>query len=466
VAVRSPAEAFLQRVRKTIARHRMLAPGDRVLVAVSGGPDSVALLGALSRLAPRYRLDLWAAHLNHQLRGDESLRDQHTTEAVAASLGVPVTVECVREPLAGSGVEARARDLRYAFLARVAEQQGCMRIATGHTRDDQAETVIMRLLRGAGRDGLAGIPAVREGRYIRPLLECSRHEILAFLEANRLRYCEDSSNTSRDFLRNRIRHDIMPLLSEINPRVSSALASAATVMAEEGAYLEGCARSILAAAMLPDGSLSVTDLLAAPPGLRQRVARAWLRQARGNLRQLGAAHFSATLDVALGPRPNARVLLPGGGEIIREYGQLRFAELNAVEEADGPAKLSPGTEVRLASGWRIAADVIGRGSEGSLPNDLCTLLADAAHLPAALTVRRARPGDRIRPHGLGGHRKLQDVFVDRKVAVSIRRSCPVVEAEGEIVWVPGVVRSDLALVTPQTLVFLRLSARKTGIAAL
>jgi tRNA(Ile)-lysidine synthase len=453
---------FIGRVGRTVDRYRMLATGDRVLVAVSGGPDSVALLAALASLAPRRQLTLHAAHLNHGLRVEESVRDQRCAERVTTALGVPLTVEAVGEPLAGPGLEARARELRYAFLTRVASRLSCDRIATGHTLDDQAETVLMRLLRGTGWDGMAGILPVRGGVVVRPLIECRRSDVLDFLSAVQLEFCEDSSNSDRRFLRNRIRHEIIPQLRSLNPLVCEHLAGIASRHAEEGRFLEEQAAALQTAATAPDGSLSIGVFAAAPAALQRRIMRAWLRSVRGNLRGIGAAHVEAMYQAALGDRASAAVSLPGGTLVVREYDWLRVASRIPPGRGGNDRTLIPGAVVDTRSGWRIRAEVV----PGPVPppSDLATLVADARALPDTLVVRAPRPGDRIHPLGLNGRRKLQDVFVDRKVPRAAREGYPVIEAAGQILWLPGLIRSRQALVTGTTRSVLRLEARKTGIA--
>lgn len=464
VVQRGVFPSLLQRIRRTVKRYQMLVPGDRVLVAVSGGPDSVSLLAALAALAPGLGASLCAAHLNHGLRGEESRRDQRCAVEVAARLNLPCVIGQSAALPHGPNLEERARRQRYAFLARAAKEQRCTKIATGHTRDDQAETVLMRLLRGTGADGLAAIRAVRDGHIIRPLIECSRAEVMKFLRAQRLPFCEDSSNEDRRFLRNRIRHEVIPLLEAISPAAPRRLAALAQMLTDELAWLCQEDARRLAAALADDGALAVSAIVAAETPLQARLVRAWLRQQRGDLLGLTAAHFGAIVDLARGRRPNGRVRLPGGQWVVREYTHLRRLCDGAVSPAEPEHLLLPGSGVCLRSGWRIRAALEPAGKIRPRPASLFEAVADAGALTGPLVVRTARSGDRIQPLGLNGHRKLQDVWVDRKLPLRTRRSCPVVELDGEILWVPGVVRGNQALVTPSTRSVMHLIAEPPGVA--
>jgi len=304
-----------------LAQYRMVAPGERVLVAVSGGADSVALLAVLAELAPRLGVTLHAAHLNHGVRGAEADRDAACAAAVADRCGVSCTIAAARELRAGANFEARARAARYAFLRRVAVAAGCVRIATGHTRDDQAETLLMRLVRGAGRRGLAGMEPVRDGWLIRPLLASSRAEVLAFLTARALPWCEDSSNADRRFLRNRVRHEILPVLRALNPTIDRTLAATASVLATEDRWLDGVLRPRVTGGR---PSLPVTALEALPLALQVRVLRLWLRTRRGTLRGLGRVHLEDMAALATSVRGRGWVPVPGGGAVERRAGQLWF----------------------------------------------------------------------------------------------------------------------------------------------
>ena len=441
----------------------MLVGGDRVLVAVSGGPDSMALLAVLRALAGNGEFELCAAHFNHLLRGAEGLRDQACAEHVAQRLGVPCVVGSATALPRGANLEARARAQRYDFLTAVGAARGCTKIATGHTVDDQAETVMMRLLRGSGRDGLAGIRPVRAGHIIRPLLDCSRHEVLAFLAAEGLPYCEDSSNREQRFLRNRVRHELMPVLRALTPAAVRRLATTAQVAGVESRWLDDHVRGLAAGMVAADGALSVVGLAQLPPALRGRAVREWLRSRRGDLRQISAAHVDALLALACGDRPNRQRRVPGGGCVRREYDVLRFAARAPQPATELEHVLLPGETVRLPSGWQLAAQLVSVVPR-RVPVDLWTLVADADAVRAPLLVRGVRPGDRIQPFGMTGHRKLQDVFVDRKVPTGVRRHQAIIEADGEILWVPGVIRSASAPITAATRSTLRVIASDSGVA--
>ncbi|MBP1684478.1 MAG: tRNA(Ile)-lysidine synthetase [Deltaproteobacteria bacterium] len=445
----------------------MVTPGDHVLVALSGGADSVALLGALVALAPEFGIGVCAAHLNHGLRGEESLRDQRCAVEVARRLGVPCVVGSspVLEP--GPNLEARARRERYAFLAAAAAQRRCRKIATGHTRDDQAETVLMRLLRGSGADGLTAIHAVRDGGIIRPLLESARAAVLEYVRAQGLPFCEDSSNRDRRFLRNRIRHEILPVLQALNPAAVRNLAAAAQGVTDELTWLRAQDERHLVAAVAADGALAVAAVRGADAAVRTRLVRAWLRRLHGDLAGLHRAHFEAVVDLACGQRPNGRVRLPRGEWVVREYEQMRCIAAATASVPPAPEleqALVVGATVCLRSGWRIRADLEAVADGWQRPTSLFEAVADARAVAVPLVVRTVRPGDRIQPLGLRGHRKLQDVLVDRKIPLAVRRTCPVVALEGEVLWVPGVIRSSRALVTANTRAAVRLVAEATAVA--
>src|SRR5512147_1215675 len=232
---------LIEKINKTIRKHCMLERGDCIVVAVSGGPDSVCLAGVLRALARDYDLQLHLAHLDHMFRGAESAAEALFVKRLAEKLGIPATIEAVNVPdycrERGLSSQAGAREVRYAFLNRVAGSIGAGKIALGHTANDQAETVLMRLIRGAGMHALAAIPPVREN-IIRPLLDTTRGEILAYLNEENLTFVTDPSNEQPLYTRNRVRLEVLPTLEAINPRAVEALAAGAALLRDESAAME------------------------------------------------------------------------------------------------------------------------------------------------------------------------------------------------------------------------------------
>ncbi len=435
-------------VRRTIERYGMLAPGDGVVVAVSGGPDSLALLHLLWSLREDFALSLHVAHLNHLLRGEAAEADAAFVRDTAERLGLPVTVEEV--PVAalareeGLSLEEAGRVARYRFFRKVCDAVGFRRVALGHTRDDQAETVLMRLLRGAGPAGLAGIPPVRDGWIIRPLIDVSRADVEAYCRAHGLEPRRDATNESTAFLRNRIRLELLPHLEAVyHPGLRRVLAQTAEILRAEDEWLGEQAAGALSGLLRADGPhlvLRADGLGRLPPALRRRAVR--LAAAR-----LGIAVGALTFDHVerilglCGARPGKAVALPGGGEARREQ--------DAVVLSPGRAGLTgfqyewavPGSLNVPEAGVRLTADLL----EGpSPPGDPAfrgdgreVTVLDADRVPLVLTVRSRRPGDRLRPLGLGGEKKLQDLFVDAKVPRRLRDRVPVVAAGDRIAWVVG-----------------------------
>lgn len=315
-------------MRQTIRQQLLFPPTGRVVVAVSGGADSLALLHALRTAATRLRIDVAAAHFNHRLRGVAADEDEEFVRDACRRLGVPLTVERATEVIRGAGLEAAARRARYAFLRSAAADFGAVRIATAHTLDDQAETVLMRLMRGSGADGLRAI-RFRRGPIVRPLLECTRAAVLDYLAAADIEFRVDASNEDRRFLRNRVRHDILPVLDAINPRVRGALARGAAVLQAEADLLDRLVRRRLADLSDTNGALSAAGMQRLPVAVRRRVARAWLR--RNGVRRPAFEHVETVAALAQAGR-GTRAALPGGRFAVRTRDAIA---LDATLDVDG-----------------------------------------------------------------------------------------------------------------------------------
>ena len=454
---------LLERVREFAERNRLLSVGERVVVAVSGGPDSVALLDILHRLSGELRLSLVVAHLNHKIRPGEAEEDAAFVKELARKYALPFVYgeEDVPRLAAEEGLslEEAARRARYKFLKGVAEREGATKVALGHNRDDAAETVLLNILRGTGPDGLVGISPVREGIFIRPLLCCWREEIEAYCEERGLKWRLDSSNLDTAYTRNRIRHVLLPLLErEFSPKIRERLLRLAELLRADSEALNLAARRLVLAGGLISKekvSLPLGLLEASPDHLKGRVVRQAYLLAVGTLRDLDFAHVRAVLDLVKAP-PGAQAHLPGA-VAKRSYNFLTIEPLAVARRGEQPFEVEipiPGGVEIPEIGARVEAILTERRHLPECPRSPDPFVAffDLERIELPLVARNFRPGDRIRPHGLGGTKKVQDVFVDRKVPREKRSRLPLVcdQAGGRILWIPGVVRAEHALVEPAT----------------
>jgi len=425
-------------------------------VAISGGPDSVALLRALVTLAPARRLHLTALHVNHGLRA-EAGQEQDLVARLCQQWQIPLRIKELTPLQKKTGMEAWAREERYAFFHSMKTEQGLDYIATAHTQDDQAETVLFHILRGSARRGLAGIPPVREGWLMRPLLDCSRREIMTYISKRQLPYATDPSNADVRYTRNRIRHRLLPLLEqEFSPQVRRHLVSLAKTTREEEGWLEELATNACTRVEEKADVLSVPKLQAEPRALRQRILRHWVER---KTYDLGVYHLTRLAQLSE-EKAQGTIQLPGNIHVVREgehlvikpQGQnLREQDLRKI---DYTHELKIGQTLGLReSGWYMTvshAIVWSEGPRSAHCPDLWQALFDAPRASQGLIVRNYRAGDRIQPLGMRGHKKLHDVFIDAKVRRSLRRGFPVVEVQGEIAWVPGCVRGEVAKVSLAT----------------
>jgi len=307
---------------RTIRRHRMIAAGDRVLIAVSGGPDSTGLALVLDALRSRLRCALVVAHVHHGLRGSDADGDEVAASTVASRLGLPFVRSRLSLP-SGGNVEARARTARYAALHDLAVGAGCNRIATGHTRDDQAETFLLRLLRGAGAEGLSGIQPVRADGVIRPILECQRADIAAVIAEYGFEVRVDAMNTDPRFLRSRVRHELLPLMERLSPDIVSLCARSADSLRGAAAAQEAWASRRLGGSA-GGGALERTALADLDPDLRGVLLRSWLRRALPEAR-LTARLLAAVERLAVGDGPGRTLHITPGWRVERVGEWLRIA---------------------------------------------------------------------------------------------------------------------------------------------
>lgn len=433
-------EQVFAAVRKAMAVHGLIQPGDGVVVAVSGGADSVVLLHCLLRLRAEFSLGLHVAHFDHHMR-EGSERDALFVQELAAAWNVAATTESwVRKARQGRSLQAEARRARYRFLEGVASQVGATKIAMGHHRDDQAETVLLHLLRGSGLRGLRGMLAAKENRLIRPLLAVGREEIEGYAKAHQLSFVEDPSNRHLRYLRNRIRWHLLPLLQrEYNPSIGKTLARMAAFLAEDEAYLEGVACEASGPLLdLQKGRICmrISSLQRLAPAIRRRILERAVRTVSPEA-YVTAAHLAAVQRlIALGSL--SAVTLPQHQWAWRSGGLLFMGTRQQTGQFPMRQTLRvPGETVLHGWGMRLEATILSRSMADSSRGRADQALLDWKQVLPPIEVRSWRPGDRLRPWGLRGSKKLQDLFVDAKIPREDREKIPVVTDQKGILWVPG-----------------------------
>lgn len=437
---------MLERVVRTITRYSMFQPGQRVGVAVSGGADSVCLLDVLRELARRWDLRLTVLHLDHQLRGEESRADAAFVRDLAAALDLPfelgeidVAALCAQT---GENLEQAARAARLEFFRRFLS--GALdRVAVGHTRSDQAETVLFHFLRGAGTAGLAGIRPVTADGIVRPLLDIERPEIEQYLRARGIQWRVDSSNQSRAFARNRIRHDLLPPLTQAwNPALTATLAHTADwARAEEAYWNAELARLVPERLVLapPAVLIGVDSLADLPLAAARRLVRRAVELAKGDLRGIGFEHLAGILDLAAAPEGHGRLQIPGL-DIFRSFEWLRLAPpvTDNLEQRNYRFPLPVPGCVRLPGQNSVIHAELFENTEvtessESVYNESVGGL-DWNRISGSLEVRNWRPGDQYQPAGHADAEKIKLLFQHARIPLWERRHWPIVISGDAILW--------------------------------
>jgi len=476
------AMQLLQEVADFIRQERLLEPSQLVILGVSGGADSLCLLDVLHRLG----YPLVVAHFDHGLRpesGQEALRVQE----MAAFRGLDFEVErgaLTKESYLDGSLEAAARHARYRFLLRVATEKAAQRIATGHTADDQIETLLMNLLRGAGPDGLRGMkPLTPIGRWpefgpgvqsdvqlARPLLGLGRNRTRDYCARHGLSPVSDASNQDRRFLRNRVRHDLLESLEYYNPEVRQALLRTSRIMGDVADLLEtlvdqaweNCVRSAGAGAL----AFNAAVFTKAPLAIQRRMLRRAVAQLGVPTREAGFEAVERVRTAMLGEGPS-QLNLPGRVAVERVGSEWLLARPDArvtfpdYPQLDAPTavRVPDSGSVELAHGWRLRVgyQAMEDGAQDHV-SDETTVVFDADQIPHPIIVRSSVSGEKLAPFGMHGRVKLSDVFIDHKVPRRLRARWPVVSSGDDILWVPGLRRGSLAPVgaSTQRIVELRL----------
>lgn len=443
---------FLEKIRQAIDTHHLLSAGDKVIVALSGGPDSVALMIALNILIPKYNFYLAAAHLDHSLRPD-SKDDRDFCRQLCQTYKIRFYANktninrlAAREKLS---LEEAGRQARYAYFNHLCRQSHFTKIATGHTLDDTVETVVFNMARGCGLSGLGGIPVKRDN-IIRPLINIEKKEILDWLKSEQIPYRTDPTNLTDQFSRNKIRLGIVPKLAQINPQAKQNIARMASLVSEELNLIGGIVKEAYAEAAIKEGKLKIVldlgKLIGYDESLRKKVLEKAYRKLSHSSMPLSSHMLSRALALLDG-RSGAQMPLAAGINLEKSQGRVSVYRIN---DPHGNFKLIiPGKTRFDDSGNFLETKIIKRREWKGLDNENRSAYLDSSKIKDA-QVRFRRSGDRMAPLGMRGHRLLSDILIDARIPEFERNSIPLITTGKKIVWIAGVMISNEFRVTPRT----------------
>lgn len=447
---------MIEKIRQTIAKYRLLENGDRVIVAFSGGADSCALLLCLAGLAETFRLKLTVAHFNHGLRGAESDEDEMFCRKLAQELRLDFVREKMSRPSVPKGVspEDYFRRERYRFLDKVATEHGGNKIALGHHLQDQAETILINLLRGSGLDGLKGFLPMRGNKYIRPLLEVSRHEISDYLKLAGIEYREDSSNKSNIHLRNHVRNELIPFLKEeYNPRIERCLARTAEIIRRDDEFINGFIGEILVSSDIQETkdevSFSADFLKSLHAALGFRLIRSLLEGLAPEGKGFSSSHVQLLVDLAITGSSGKEISLPYNLRALKEYDRIVIKSKGGKDVKDYEYPLSIPGKVDLKERHIILSTRRARVDEIDF-NCSCRTYFDDGKIKGPLVVRNRRQGDWFEPLGTRGSQKIKKLFIDRKISRRKRDSIALIADHESVIWIEDMHLSDRVKVTSET----------------
>ena len=448
---------MIEKIKETIKKYNLLKPDEVVVVAVSGGPDSTALLITLAHIKPLMNLRLIVAHFNHGLRGCEADEDERFARQLAKKLKLTFVSRKMDKMVQKDGLspEELYRRQRYLFFDEVAKKNYAHKIALGHNLQDQAETVLLHLLRGSGLEGLKGIMPLREGKYIRPLIEISRQEIVSFLNEAGLAYRQDSSNESTLYLRNKIRLELLPYLQkEFNPRIVETLAQTAEILGEENRFIRKCVDKALKTTCIKRQKSKITiniEYISTLPGtLQRRVLKELLENFSVQKNGITFLHINSLNNLLQNRKSGKKICLPFGIEARREYENLIFErkkEDTKQLEYSYPVEI-PGSIHLRERNLTVRFSLIKRGKIEFNVKNRDYLDLDKIKLP--LVLRNRRQGDWFQPLGMSGRQKLKSFFIDHKIPQQKRKEIMLLVDRQSVVWIENMHLNDQVKITPAT----------------
>ncbi len=452
--------------KKTIASNNMLKPADKVLVGVSGGADSIALLHFLHAATSEYKISIAAAHLNHLIRGKGAFDDQEFVKKTAYSLKIPFfsakeDANAYKKKTKKS-LEEAARDIRYKFFEKTALKNGYSKIALAHNADDNAELLLMRIIRGAGISGLCGIPAVREGKYIRPFIKIEKKTIYEYIKAENLKHIEDKSNYDPKFLRNRIRQNLIPLLKkEYNPNIVKTLNNISSIAKKEEGWILRVLPPIFKKTVYKKDKNQITLLLNSlnkiAEGGKRRIIREALNHIKTDLKNISFAHINSIIKLTKNPSYYASADISDNILVVKNKNHLIFTKkqnYKKPETINYEYKLKkPETVLIKETKQKIT---FGEIKKNSLPKNFLKEknkseeYFDADKIEFPLTIRNFKNGDKFIPLGMTGGQKLKNFFINNKISANKRKKCPIVLSKNKIIWIACLRASNACKITEKT----------------
>lgn len=461
--------SFTDKVKSTIEKYNMLRSGDTAVIGVSGGADSLCLLHVLNALKKELDIKLFAVHLNHQFRGIDAENDARFVEQMCDEWGIPHRIETFDVPAyakkQGLSSEEAGREIRYKLFKEVKEEIKADKIAVAHNMNDNAETILMRLARGTGLEGLKGIDPVRDA-IIRPLLEQDRPSIEAYCSQNGLIPRVDKTNFQPIYLRNKIRLELLPYMQKnINPSINEALIRLSQVVSEENDYMEQQTDERLKSiAQIKEGCIIINSamLMQLHPAIQKRLVRRAVENITGTLTGFEYKHFQGILALQ-GQGTGAAIELPKDLKAYISYENLIICKKIENHDKKCYYKLKYNNEIFVNElNSAVSVRLFDRDELSVIPKSSKTIYIDADKVKAELAIRHREAGDRFSPIGMAGSKKLKDYFIDKKIPKELRDDIMLLADGQEIVWILGSIISEKYKVTPNTQKVMLVSCNNCG----
>ena len=451
-----------KKVLSAILGYRMINKGESIIVAVSGGADSVCLLKILYALREYLNIGLTVAHFNHGLRPKEDEKETEFVAKLAKKLNLALICDTSNNitKAHGSSIEEKAREMRYQFFQKAINENHAQKLALGHTMNDQAETVLMHFLRGTGLTGLSGIPPIRQNCFIRPLIDITRDEIHTYLKQNDESFIIDSSNLETRYLRNKIRLELLPLLLDYQPKLVEHLGELAFLCRQETQFIDEEATKLLDIITFDSSKhsfdLSLTTFTTLSCSLQYRIIRQAIKKIKGNLRKIDRVHIKTIIDCANKDKPQIKVNLPENIIVKKIYNRLRFSLGDMIETHNFSYSINNMGRFQIQEINKTISFTEISKNHFMLPTaSPQEAFLDLDKLKWPLRARNFRTGDKFIPLGVNGFKKVKDIFIDNKIPSEERKKIPILVSRDDIVWVYGIRIDDRYKIKQETKRILR-----------